>query len=287
MPVNPNVPRLVSGVAPGADPANYWETDGALGDYFWGDPINPPDAPSLRRIHGPLESVDTSQFAQTAPALPEFDMEEFYNALGRQEGMYNELNPFYTERMDPNWSMFGPEARGALERRIGNQLAVAQSGITGDLRRRGIYGSGIEAQLEMDAQNIASGATADMYGQMALADEMARERAATGLEGMRQFGARGLGDLGYEMADQGPEMAQMFGQMMAVGPVFERLSALGIYDTNEAIALLEEEKAAAIAEGTWKWQDTREIALGMLYNGVNPLEFGGRVGALLTSPFGG
>lgn len=297
---------VLAGAYPGADwtgydPSRWWETSGIPGGFFESEYAKSLAPPAYASSYGLPESGTSGQFYDwyqgldagdqgvfsnnpydvlqtTAPDLPQFDLEERDKALARQEGMYNELNPFYTERMDPEWSMFGPEARGALERRIANQLAVAQRDITGDLRRRGIFGSGIEAQLEMDAQNIAAGATADMRGQISMADELARERAATGLEGMRQFGARGLTDLSYQMAGLGPEMARLYGPMAAAGPYIERMDALGIYDLNEQKTFLERELQRAREEANPNAVDVLESLLDMWDTGFSPINALGHLG---------
>lgn len=293
----------------GFTPGNWWETGGIPNEFFaseYAKSLAPPPAAALygtsasgtpEEFYGWFQGLNSEaqeRFSDpfgleqpTAPPVPEFDLEAWNALQARQQEMWQQSEGFLTERMDDDWSMFGPEARGALERRIGNQLGVARRNISGDLRRRGIYGSGIESQLEMDAQNIAAGSTADMLGQIAMADEAARGGYAQRYEGMRQFGALGGAAWADRAAGLSQDEFQLSGAMSAVGPVFEQMEALELFETQQQIDWLEDQERMAREAGNINLADIFELGIGMVRYGFDPIDFARRGFETLGGLFGG
>ncbi len=172
-----------------------------------------------------LQDVDPWGPVGPPPFLSREDAKRFKQMRGEVTGLLEDrMSPDYSqygpeiwgpvrERAGPDFTMWSPEQRAASDRAIGGQLAVARGDIGDRMAARGIYGSGLQGQLEMGAAGQAARARteagaaftgldeqsrqwalnrlAGMEGQ----DEATRQWATQQLEDMRRYGVNNFGDL--------------------------------------------------------------------------------------------
>jgi len=91
---------------------------------------------------------------------------------------------FYKSYMAPDFTSYTPEMRAAIDRTIGSELAVNLRNVSDTMRSQGLFGSGAQSALSMDAANRAA---------LAKANALAQMQAST--IGQKQLAAGGLTDL--------------------------------------------------------------------------------------------
>lgn len=159
------------------------------------------------------------------------------------------------ERMDPNFSMWSPEARAAADRRVGSMLAISERDIGAGMAGRGLGNSGIRDQLMRDANVKAAVGMGDISAQFSEADALQRFDAARQLEDMRRWSSVADWDQYVQYAGVGPMYAGEIGDRIAEGADMETFDYAQYGATAEGYEQWREALDAMIEEGKMGFDD--------------------------------
>ena len=160
-----------------------------------------------------------------------------------------EVLDFWGERMDPDYTMWSPEARAAADRRVGSMLAISERDIGAGMAARGLGNSGIRDQLMRDANVKAAVGMGDISAQFSEADALQQAEAARMVEDMRRWSSVADWDQYVQYAGVGPMYADAVGDYLREGPETETFDYAQYGATAEGYRQWQEALDAMIEEG--------------------------------------